>query len=67
LYKTELIRPHGPWRTCEQVETATLAYADWFNHQRLFEACGTFRLPNSRPPITVRTPAPPRLGVCVPA
>jgi putative transposase len=40
LYKTELIKPHGPWRTCEQVEAATLHYVDWFNHQRLFEACG---------------------------
>jgi putative transposase len=28
LYKTELIKPHGPWRTCEQVEAATLHYVD---------------------------------------
>jgi putative transposase len=40
LYKTELIKPRGPWRTAEQVELATLDYVDWFNHQRLFEACG---------------------------
>ena len=40
LYKTELIKPHGPWRTAEQVELATLRYIDWFNRQRLFEACG---------------------------
>jgi putative transposase len=40
LYKTELIKPRGPWRTCEQVEIATLHYVDWFNHRRLFEACG---------------------------
>jgi len=40
LYKTELIKPRGPWRTAEQVELATLRYVDWFNHQRLFEACG---------------------------
>jgi putative transposase len=40
LYKTELIKPRGPWRTAEQVEIATLHYVDWFNHQRLFEACG---------------------------
>ena len=40
LYKTELIKPGGPWRTCEQVELATLHYVDWFNRQRLFEACG---------------------------
>ena len=40
LFKTELIRPGGPWRTVEQVEIATLEYADWFNHRRIYEACG---------------------------
>ena len=40
LFKTELIKPRGPWRTVEQVEIATLEYVDWFNHRRLFEACG---------------------------
>ncbi len=40
LYKTELIKPRGPWRTCEQVEIATLDYVDWFNHRRIYEHCG---------------------------
>jgi len=40
LFKTELIKPGGPWRTVEQVEVATLEYLDWFNHRRLFQACG---------------------------
>jgi putative transposase len=40
LYKTELITPGGPWRGAEQVEIATLNYVDWFNHRRLYEACG---------------------------
>ena len=40
LFKTELIKPGGPWRTVEQVEIATLEWVDWFNHRRLFEACG---------------------------
>jgi putative transposase len=35
LYKTELIRRRGPWRTIEQVELATLEYVWWWNHQRL--------------------------------
>ena len=30
LFKTELIKPQGPWRTAEQVELATLHYVDWF-------------------------------------
>ena len=40
LYKTELIKHRGPWRTAGQVEIATLDYVDWFNHRRLYEACG---------------------------
>jgi transposase InsO family protein len=40
LFKTELIKPRRPWRTAEQVEIATLEYVDWFNHRRLYEACG---------------------------
>jgi hypothetical protein len=39
-FKTELIKPRGPWRTAEQVELATLEYVDWFNHRRLYGACG---------------------------
>lgn len=34
LYKTELIKPQGPWKTCDQVEIATLEYVDWYNHRR---------------------------------
>ena len=33
LFKTELIKPRGPWRTAEQVEIATLEYVDWYNHR----------------------------------
>lgn len=35
LYKTELIRARGPWRTVEQVELATLEWVWWRNYQRL--------------------------------
>jgi len=35
LYKTELIRQRGPWRTVEQVELATLEWVWWCNNQRL--------------------------------
>jgi putative transposase len=40
LFKTELIRRGGPWRTVEDVELATLAWVDWYNHRRLHSACG---------------------------
>lgn len=35
LFKTELIRRRGPWRTIEQVELATLDWVWWWNNQRL--------------------------------
>jgi len=35
LYKSELIRARGPWRTVEQVELATLEWVWWWNNQRL--------------------------------
>lgn len=40
LYKTELIKARGPWRTVDQVEVATAEWVDWFNHRRLYEYCG---------------------------
>src|SRR5690606_11839361 len=35
LFKPELIRQRGPWRTVEQVELATLEWVWWWNNQRL--------------------------------
>jgi putative transposase len=40
LFKTELIRRKGPWRTVDDVELATLTWVDWWNHRRLHSACG---------------------------
>lgn len=40
LYKTEIIRLRGPWRTVEQVELATLDWVHWFNNWRLFGPLG---------------------------
>ena len=40
LYKTEVIRRKGPWRTLEAVEFATLEWVDWFNMRRLLGPIG---------------------------
>jgi len=40
LYKAELIRRQGPWRSVEQVELATARWVDFWNTRRLHEACG---------------------------
>jgi putative transposase len=38
LYKAEVIRKNGPWRSFEQVELATAQWVDWWNHKRLHGA-----------------------------
>lgn len=45
LFKTEVIRRNGPWRSLDQVEFATLDWVDWFNHERLL------RPPGNIPPV----------------
>ena len=40
LYKTEVIRRRGPWRSLEAVEFATLEWVEWFNNRRLLEPIG---------------------------
>jgi len=40
LYKTEVIRRHGPWRSLEALELMTLEWVDWFNQRRLLEPLG---------------------------
>ncbi len=40
LFKTEVIRRKGPWRSLEAVEFATLTWVDWFNHRRLLGPIG---------------------------
>jgi putative transposase len=40
LYKTELIKKQGPWKTLADVELATAEYVDWFNTRRLHTAIG---------------------------
>jgi putative transposase len=44
LYKTEVIRRHGPWKSLDAVEIATLHWVDWYNNRRILEPIG------NRPP-----------------
>jgi putative transposase len=39
LYKAELIRRRGPWRTVAEVEQATAAWVAWWNNRRLHGSC----------------------------
>ena len=40
LFKTELIRRRGPWRSLDQLELATAGWVDWYNRRRLHTAIG---------------------------
>jgi len=40
LYKAEVIRKRGPWRSLEQVELETAEWVDWWNQRRLHGALG---------------------------
>lgn len=40
LFKTEVIRRRGAWRSLEAVEFAILEWVDWFNNRRLLEPIG---------------------------
>ena len=40
LYKTELVRKKGPWKTIEALEWETLNWVHWFNQTRLLEPIG---------------------------
>jgi putative transposase len=38
LYKTEMVRPRGPWRTLDDLELTTLEWVDWYNNRRIHSA-----------------------------
>ena len=40
LYKTEVIRPRGPWLGLEAAEFAPLEWVEWFNHRRILAPIG---------------------------
>jgi transposase InsO family protein len=40
LFKTEVIRREGPWRSLDDVELATLEWVHWYNEKRLYERLG---------------------------
>ncbi|WP_345076366.1 IS3 family transposase [Brachybacterium paraconglomeratum] len=40
LFKAELVRNRGPWKSIDDLEIATAEYIDWFNHRRLHGEIG---------------------------
>jgi putative transposase len=40
LFKAELVRNRGPWKSIDDLEIAVAEYIDWFNHRRLHGELG---------------------------
>ena len=40
MFKAELIRNKGPWKSIDDLEIAVAEYIDWFNHRRLHGEIG---------------------------
>ena len=40
LFKAELVRNRGPWKSIDDLEIAVAEYVDWFNHRRLHGELG---------------------------
>ena len=57
LFKTEVIRRRGPWRSLEAVEFATLEWVDWFNTVRRLSRTHGVRLLTLLEPIGNIPPA----------
>ena len=58
LFKTELIRRLGPWRSLEHVEFEVLKWVDWYNQGRLHSWCATPHPPSTKTPTTLPNPFP---------
>ncbi|MGY1941759.1 IS3 family transposase [Nocardia gipuzkoensis] len=63
LYKTELIKPRGPWRSVDHVEFATAEWVDWFNHRQLYRYCGDIPPAEMEAAYYAQNPAQPSAGL----
>lgn len=58
LFKTEVIRHAGPWRSLDDVEYATLEWVAWFNTGRLMAPLGYLPPAEYERQFTQRSAAP---------
>lgn len=40
MFKAELVRNRGPWKSIDDLEIAVAEYIDWFNHRRFHGEIG---------------------------
>jgi transposase InsO family protein len=62
LFKAELIRNRGPWKSIDDLEIAVAEYVDWFNHRRLHGEIGMVPPAEHEDDYYRRNPAPTTVG-----
>ena len=58
LFKAELVRNRGPWKSIDDLELAVAEYLDWFNHRRLHGEIGLVPPAEYEAQHTAAEPAP---------
>ena len=54
-YKSELVKPHRPWRSRADLELATIEWIDWYNERRLHSEIRDIPSAKTKPLGTVTT------------
>jgi putative transposase len=67
LFKAELVRNKGPWRSIDDLEIAVAEYIDWFNHQRLHGEIGLVPPAELEDNHYRHNPTPTTVGASVPS
>jgi putative transposase len=65
LFKAELIRNKGPWKSIDDLEIAVAEYIDWFNHRRLHGEIGLIPPAEHEDLYYPHNPAPTTVGASV--
>ena len=65
LFKAELVRNKGPWKSIDDLEIAVAEYIDWFNHRRLHGEIGLVPPVEHEDDYYRHNPAPTTVGALV--
>ncbi|PKH37240.1 hypothetical protein CXG46_17320 [Nocardioides alpinus] len=65
LFKAELVRNKGPWKSIDDLEIAVAEYIDWFNHRRLHGEIGLVPPAEHEGKYYRHNPAPATVGASV--
>ena len=63
LYKTELVKRHGPWKGLDHLGYATAEWVDWHDHRRIYQYCGDIPPVEAENRYYERNQTPPTRGI----